>query len=65
MGPRGSDTQGEGGVRVVNDLAIFLLGVAVGILIHRLLMAFVLWTVPDTRCAYCKWMRKRAGRHIS
>lgn len=47
----------------VTVVVSFLLGIAAGILIHRLLMAFVLWTVPNTRCAYCRWLKKDKGRH--
>lgn len=43
----------------------FILGMAVGIALHRTLMAFVLWCNPDTRCAYCKWKKKGENRHTS
>ena len=44
-------------------MELFLAGVAVGIALHRVIMALVLEMNPDTMCAYCKWLGKRKGRH--
>ena len=44
-------------------LILFLLGIAVGIALHRLIMAMVLEKCPDTRCAYCEWNRRKKSRH--
>lgn len=41
----------------------FLLGVAIGIAIHRFIMALVLEKSPDTLCAYCEWLRAKRNRH--
>ena len=43
--------------------AIFILGIAVGIALHRLLMALVLEKSPDTQCAYCEWLGRKKSRH--
>ncbi len=42
--------------------AAFVFGMAVGIGVHRFIMAMVLWEDPDTKSAYRKWM-KRKRRH--
>lgn len=39
-----------------DPLANFILGMAMGIGLHRYVMYFVLGCCPDTRCAYCKWL---------
>ena len=41
----------------------FLLGVAIGIAIHRFIMALVLEKSPDTLCGYCEWLRTKRNRH--
>ena len=43
--------------------ALFILGIALGIALHRGLMAFVLWTSPDNICAYCEWFGRKKNRH--
>lgn len=50
---------------VPKDLAdaLFILGVAVGIALHRGLMAFVLAASPDNVCAYCEWFGRKKNRH--
>lgn len=44
-------------------IAIFITGMAVGIALHRLIMAVVLECDPDTKCAYCEWTHKKKCRH--
>jgi len=44
-------------------VALFLIGIAVGIALHRLIMAMVLEKCPDTRCAYCEWCYRKKSRH--
>lgn len=44
-------------------VALFLVGVAVGMALHRLIMAMVLEKSPDTLCAYCKWLGRKRSRH--
>ena len=42
------------------EIALFFAGIAVGIALHRFIMAIVLERSPDTLCAYCEWIgRKR------
>jgi hypothetical protein len=41
----------------------FILGMAAGIALHRLIMAMVLEDAPDNLCSYCKWMAKKKGHH--
>lgn len=45
------------------EIALFILGIGVGIALHRLVMALVLECDPDTKCAYCEWTRKKKCRH--
>lgn len=49
---------------MVEDVATaFLVGIAAGIALHRLLMALVLKASPDSVCAYCEWLgRKKSWR---
>lgn len=50
---------------MVTKITIFIVGAAVGILIHRFIMALVLENSPDTICAYCEWMgRKEKHRKL-
>lgn len=44
-------------------VAVFVLGAAAGIALHRLIMAIVLRKCPDERCSYCQWV-KRYRRHL-
>lgn len=44
-------------------LAIFILGIAVGIRLYHCVMYFVMDCCPDIRCAYCKWRHIKRGRH--
>lgn len=44
-------------------VALFLVGVTVGIGVHRLVMAMVLERSPDTLCAYCEWLGRKRSRH--
>lgn len=44
-------------------IAIFIIGLAAGIALHRLFMAMVLDRIPDTYCAYCEWMARKKSRH--
>lgn len=43
--------------------AVFLLGITVGIILHRLIMAMVLDKAPDSQCAYCEWLNRKKSRH--
>lgn len=43
--------------------ALLILGISLGIALHRLLMALVLKASPDSLCAYCKWLNKKRSRH--
>lgn len=43
-------------------VANILLGIGLGIAIHRFIMALVLNSSPDTTCAYCRWIGGK-GRH--
>ena len=40
-------------------IALFIAGMAAGIALHRLLMAFILRKAPDSMFAYCEWMDRR------
>lgn len=44
-------------------LAFFIAGIATGIALHRLIMAFALGRSPDTFCAYCEWLGRKKSRH--
>ena len=39
-------------------IAVFILGAAAGIALHRLIMALVLDQCPDDRCSYCQWLKR-------
>lgn len=41
----------------------FVLGIGVGIAVHRFIMAWVLDRDPDTMCAYCEWMGRKKNHH--
>ncbi len=44
--------------------ALFISGLAAGILLHRMLIAAVLFRSPSSRCDYCEWSRwKKKSRH--
>lgn len=45
------------------DAALFLVGIAAGMALHRLIMAIVLGKSPDTLCAYCEWLGRKRSRH--
>lgn len=44
-------------------VALFIAGIAVGIALHRFIMAIVLENSPDTPCAYCEWLGRKKSRH--
>jgi hypothetical protein len=44
-------------------IALFIAGIAVGIAVHRVIMAMVLDDDPDTKCAYCSWLHREMCRH--
>lgn len=46
----------------MQSLAIFILGAAVGIGVHRVVMMLVLCHTPDDRCAYCEWLTRLTPR---
>lgn len=39
-------------------IAIFILGAAAGLALHRLIMAIVLNKCPDHHCSYCQWVKR-------
>lgn len=45
------------------NVVLFLVGVFVGMALHRLIMAMVLEKSPDTLCAYCEWLGRKRRRH--
>ena len=44
------------------NVVLFLVGVFVGMALHRLIMAMVLEKSPDTLCAYCEWLGRKRRR---
>lgn len=48
-----------------DKIAAILIGMALGIALHRLIMAIVLEHSPDDMCAYCEWLgRKKHHRRF-
>lgn len=45
------------------NVVLFPVGVAVGMALHRLIMAMVLEKSPDTLCAYCEWLGRKKHHH--
>lgn len=45
-------------------IAAFIVGIAVGMALHRLIMALVLETWPDNICSYCEWCSRKKSRHL-
>ena len=45
------------------EVALFLVGMVVGMALHRLIMAMGLERSPDTICAYCEWLGRKRSRH--
>lgn len=43
-------------------IAAFLMGIAAGIGLHRLIMILVLERLPLNACAYCEWLSRRKSR---
>lgn len=44
------------------NIAIFVLGVSVGIALYRFLIAMILEKSPDNICSHCEWLgRKNAA----
>lgn len=43
-------------------VALFIVGMAAGIALHRWIMAMVLGDSPDTVCAHCRWMYITGGK---
>lgn len=43
-------------------VALFIVGMAVGIALHRLIMTMVLEHSPDTVCSHCRWMYMTGGK---
>lgn len=43
-------------------VALFILGNATGIALHRFIMALILEKSPDTICAYCEWLGMKRRR---
>jgi hypothetical protein len=48
-------------MEVLEMLGYLLVGIGLGILLHRAIMAFVLARAPDNLCAYCEWMGRKNG----
>lgn len=46
-------------IGIEKAVALFIVGMAVGIGLHRLIMALVLENSPDTTCAYCEWRDRK------
>ena len=46
------------------QIALFIAGIAAGVGLHRLFMAFVLYNCPDTRCAYCEWLCRKKLKKV-
>ena len=44
-------------------IAVFVFGAAVGIALHRLIMALVLNECPDSHCSYCQWVKRYRRLH--
>lgn len=42
----------------METIGVLLIGIGLGIALHRLIMALVLEDSPDTMCAYCRWLGK-------
>ena len=49
--------------RQVRGMVYFILGMAAGIALHRLIMAMVLEKSSDNLCSYCEWMARKKGHH--
>lgn len=45
------------------EIALLFVGIALGIALHRFIMALVLEKSPDTLCAYCEWLGRKKGRY--
>lgn len=43
---------------MVEYISVFILGIAVGVGLHRLIMALVLNKCPDNHCSYCQWIKR-------
>ena len=41
------------------NIALFILGMGVGIALHRFIMALALNRVPDDLCSYCEWLDRK------
>lgn len=52
-----------GVAKEVEGMYMIILGIAIGIVLHRALMAFVLRSSPDSLCSYCKWIKQKRNRH--
>lgn len=48
---------------VIKVITVFLIGAAVGMALHRLIMAMVLEKYPDDICVYCEWLDRKRSRH--
>ncbi len=40
-------------------MMLFIIGMAAGIALHRLIMALILWCDPDSSIAFCCWRHKK------
>ena len=45
------------------QIAVFIVGMAAGMALHRLIMFLVLDASPDNICAYCEWLGRKRSRH--
>jgi len=47
----------------IKAIVIFLVGMAVGMVLHRLIMAIVLEKHPNDICTYCEWADRKRSRY--
>lgn len=44
-------------------VSMLIIGIGIGIAVHRLAMAIILEKYPDNICAYCEWCERKKSRH--
>lgn len=50
-------------ISIGQAVAVFLVGIAVGMGIFRFIIARMLDKIPYTMCDYCEWAREKKNRH--